>query len=51
MRSKRQITLAKLARERKVQERRTLKREKRQAAASARNAEATESVVSAEAVE
>ena len=39
MRSKRQTTMAKLARERLVQERRALKREKKQAAA-ARKAEA-----------
>jgi hypothetical protein len=42
MRSKRQTTMAKLARERLVQERRTLKREKKQAAAEARNAEEPE---------
>jgi hypothetical protein len=42
MKSKRQTTMAKLARERLVQERRTLKREKKQAAAAERNAEATE---------
>jgi hypothetical protein len=39
MASKRQTTLAKLQRERKVQERRTLKREKKQAEAAARKAE------------
>jgi hypothetical protein len=37
MKSKRQTTRAKLARERLVQERRALKREKKQAAAAARN--------------
>jgi len=37
MKSKRQTTKAKLARERLVQERRTLKREKKQAAAAARD--------------
>jgi hypothetical protein len=42
MKSKRQTTLAKLARERLVQERRALKREKKQAAAAARDAEAAE---------
>lgn len=36
--SKRQTTMAKLTRERKVQEKRDLKREKKQAAAAARNA-------------
>ncbi len=36
MTSKRQTTRAKLARERLIQERRTLKREKKQAAAAAR---------------
>ena len=35
MKSKRQTTMAKLARERLVQERRALKREKKQAAAAA----------------
>jgi hypothetical protein len=39
MKSKRQTTMAKLARERLVQERRALKREKKQAAAAARAAE------------
>jgi hypothetical protein len=39
MSSKRQTTMAKLQRERKVQERRTLKREKKEAAAAARRAE------------
>jgi hypothetical protein len=38
MRSKRQTTMAKLQRERKVEEKRTLKREKKQAAAEARRA-------------
>jgi hypothetical protein len=36
MRSKRQTTMAKLQRERAVEEKRTLKREKKQAAAAAR---------------
>jgi hypothetical protein len=40
--SKRRTTMAKLARERLVQERRALKREKKQAAAAARAAEALE---------
>jgi hypothetical protein len=40
MKSKRQTTMAKLARERLVQERRALKREKKQAAAEARRARA-----------
>ena len=39
MKSKRQTTRAKLERERLVQERRALKREKKQAAAAARDAE------------
>ena len=39
MKSKRQTTMAKLQRERKVKERRTLKLEKRDAAAAARRAE------------
>jgi hypothetical protein len=39
MKSKRQTTIAKLARERLVQERRALKREKKLAAAAAREAE------------
>jgi hypothetical protein len=38
MRSKRQTTMAKLQRERQVEERRTLKREKKQAQAAARKA-------------
>lgn len=38
MTSKRQTTFAKLQRERRVQEKRTLKREKKQAAAAARKA-------------
>jgi hypothetical protein len=43
MKSKRQTTLAKLARERLVQERRALKREKKQAAAAAaRDAQAAD---------
>ena len=43
MKSKRQTTMAKLARERLVQERRALKREKkRAAAAAAREAQAAE---------
>lgn len=45
MRSKRQTTMAKLARERKVQERRALKQEKKQAAAAARSMQATDSTV------
>jgi hypothetical protein len=40
MKSKRQTTMAKLARERLVQERRALKREKKEAAAAARRARA-----------
>jgi hypothetical protein len=40
MRNKRQVTMAKLARERLVQERRALKREKKQAARDARAKEA-----------
>ncbi len=39
MKSKRQTTFAKLARERLVQERRALKQEKKRAAAAARDAE------------
>jgi hypothetical protein len=42
MKSKRQTTMAKLARERRVQERRELKREKKAAAAAAREAQAVE---------
>ena len=42
MSSKRQQTMAKLARERAVKERRALKLEKKQAAAALRKAEATE---------
>jgi hypothetical protein len=42
MKSKRQTTMAKHARERLVQERRALKREKKQAAAEARRARAVE---------
>jgi hypothetical protein len=38
MSSKRQTTMAKLQRERRVEEKRTLKREKKQAAAAARKA-------------
>ena len=38
MSSKRQTTMAKMARERRVQEKRALKREKKQAARDARNA-------------
>jgi hypothetical protein len=52
MRSKRQTTMAKLARERLVQERRALKREKKQAAAAAareaQRVEATGSSATAE---
>jgi hypothetical protein len=39
MKSKRQTTMAKRARERLVEERRTLKREKKRAAAAARDAQ------------
>jgi hypothetical protein len=42
MKSKRQTTMAKHARERLVQERRALKREKKQAAAEARRAQAAD---------
>jgi hypothetical protein len=42
MKSKKQTTFAKLARERLVQERRQLKRERKQAAADARNNPAAE---------
>jgi hypothetical protein len=42
MKSKRQTTMAKRARERLVQERRALKQEKKRAAAAARNGEAVE---------
>jgi hypothetical protein len=42
MSAKRQQTMAKLARERAVKERRALKLEKKQAAAAQRKAEATE---------
>jgi hypothetical protein len=45
LKSKRQTTMAKLARERLIQERRALKREKKRAAADARNAEPTEGEV------
>jgi hypothetical protein len=38
MSSKRQTTMAKLQRERRIEEKRTLKREKKQAAAAARKA-------------
>ena len=49
MKSKRQTTMAKLARERLVQERRALKREKkRAAAAAARDAQAAEASGAAE---
>jgi hypothetical protein len=41
VKSKKRQTMAKLTRERLVKERRALKREKKQAAAAARNAEAT----------
>ena len=40
MSNRRQTTMAKMARERKVQEKRALKREKKAAAAAARNAQA-----------
>lgn len=53
--SKRQTTMAKMARERAVQERRALKQQKKeerkQAAADARNAEAGESATSETAVD
>jgi hypothetical protein len=49
MASKRQTTMAKLARERRVQERRILKQEKKQAAAAARLAAAAEPVEGTEA--
>ena len=48
MSTKRQTTMAKMARERKVQERRELKREKKQAAAAERNARAADGTASAE---
>jgi hypothetical protein len=51
MRSKRQTTMAKLARERLVQERRALKREKKQAAAAAREAQRAEATGSSETAE
>ena len=51
MKSKKRTTMAKLARERKVQERRTLKRERKQAATAARSAQAAESVSSEETVD
>ena len=52
MRSKRQTTKAKLARERLIQERRALKREKKQAAAAAaRDAQVGEATGSSETVE
>jgi hypothetical protein len=52
MKSKRQTTMAKLARERLVQERRALKREKKQAAAAAaREAQTVEDAGSGEAAE
>jgi hypothetical protein len=51
MSTKRQTTKAKLARERKVQERRALKLEKRQAAAAERKATAVGSTPPAETVD
>jgi|GraSoiStandDraft_4_1057263.scaffolds.fasta_scaffold1226828_2 hypothetical protein len=48
MKSKRQTTMAKLARERRVQERRELKREKKAAAAAARDAPAVEETSASE---
>ncbi|HYT52619.1 MAG TPA: hypothetical protein VEL10_10485 [Gaiellaceae bacterium] len=42
MSTKRQTTMAKMARERRVQEKRALKREKKQAAAAERNERAAE---------
>ena len=52
MKSKRQTTRAKLTRERLIQERRALKREKKQAAAAAaRGAQTVDSTGSSEAVE
>jgi hypothetical protein len=52
MKSKRQTTRAKLARERLIQERRALKREKKQAAANAaRNVETVEATDSSETIE
>jgi hypothetical protein len=51
MKSKKRTTIAKLARERLVQERRALKREKKSAAAAARNAEAVEETASTETID
>jgi hypothetical protein len=51
MKSKRQTTRAKLARERLIQERRALKREKKQAANAARNVETVEATDSSETIE
>ena len=51
MRSKRQTTMAKLNRERKVQERRELKREKKQAAAAARAERTAEAAASPETID
>jgi hypothetical protein len=51
MKSKRQTTMAKRARERLVQERRDLKREKKRAAAAARESDAVEGNGSPEAPE
>ena len=50
MRSKRQTTRAKLERERLVQERRALKREKKRAAAAGRDAQTGEEAGSSETV-
>jgi hypothetical protein len=49
--SKRQTTMAKMARERLVRERRELKRERKRAAAAERNPDATDSTSPADAVE
>jgi hypothetical protein len=51
MKSKRQTTRAKLARERLVQERHALKQEKKRAAAAARDAQTGEATGSSETVE
>ncbi len=49
--SKRQTTMAKMQREQRLRERRVLKQEKKQAAAEARNVEATEGAPEPEAVD
>jgi hypothetical protein len=51
MRSKRQQTMAKIAREQLVRERRTKKRERKQAAAAERNAKANGSTIPADNVD